>query len=80
MEIQLGQHLHDLKRSMKQHFGDFLAKMRAVWKLRTPAGPITDDSARSDGGKTTEDQPVSSEKLKELAHSAIDHTREESGS
>jgi len=80
MEIQAGQHLHNLKRSVRKHFGDFLAKISAVWKSRKEPGPITDDSARSDGGNTTENRAVSSEKLKDLAHTAIDHTREESGS
>jgi hypothetical protein len=43
-------------------------------------GLVTDDGARRDGGNTTEDQPVSDERMGNLGRSAIAHTREESGS
>lgn len=52
----------------------------APGKTLEPGAAITDDGARRDGGRTTEDKPVSPEKIHELAHTAIDHTREESGS
>ena len=40
----------------------------------------TDDSARKDGGKTTENKPVSKEQLDMIAEKAVDHTRDEPGS
>ena len=40
----------------------------------------TDDRARSDGGKTTEDKPVSKEQLEQIAEKALDHSKDEPGS
>lgn len=72
--------LHNMRKSFNKHFDDFLTQIRAVWKARQRPSPVTDDSARTDGGKTTEQQPVSAQKMKDLGHTAIDHTQEEPGS
>ena len=40
----------------------------------------TDDQARSDGGKATEDQPVSKEQMKQIEEKALDHTKDQPGS
>ena len=40
----------------------------------------TDDRARTDGGKTTEDKPVSQEQLEQIAEKARDYTKDEPGS
>ena len=40
----------------------------------------TDDQARRDGGKTTEDKPVSKEQMKKIEEKALDHTKDEPGS
>lgn len=45
-----------------------------------PSVPPTDDRARTDGGKTTEDKPVSKEHLEQIADKARDHTKDEPGS
>jgi hypothetical protein len=60
---------------LKRQFDELVKRVATAWKP-----PVTDDSARSDGGNTTENQPVSDQKMKNLGHTAIDHTREESGS
>jgi hypothetical protein len=40
----------------------------------------TDDQARRDGGKTTEDKPVSKEQMEQIEEKALDHTKDEPGS
>ena len=40
----------------------------------------TDDQARRDGGKTTEDKPVSKEQMEIIEKKALDHTKDEPGS
>lgn len=40
----------------------------------------TDDRARTDGGKTTDDKPVSKEQLEQIAEKAREHTKDEPGS
>ena len=40
----------------------------------------TDDQARRDGGKTTEDKSVSKEQMKKIEEKATDHTKDEPGS
>ena len=56
-----------------------LSPAPAPKKLAEP-GSVTDDGARLDGGNTTEDQPVSEQKMSDLGRSAMDHTREQAGS
>lgn len=40
----------------------------------------TDDQARRDGGKTTEDESVSKEQVVQIEEKALDHTKDEPGS
>ena len=40
----------------------------------------TDDQARRDGGKTTENKPVSKEQMEQIEEKALDHTKDEPGS
>ncbi len=40
----------------------------------------TDDQARRDGGKTTDDKAVSKEQIEKIEEKAQDHTKEEPGS
>lgn len=40
----------------------------------------TDDQARRDGGKTTEDKSVSKEQMEQIEEKALDHTKDEPGS
>ena len=40
----------------------------------------TDDQARRDGGKTTEDKPISKEQMEQIEEKALDHTKDEPGS
>jgi hypothetical protein len=40
----------------------------------------TDDQARRDGGKTTEDKPVSEEQMEKIEEKALNQTKDEPGS
>ena len=44
------------------------------------SGMQTDDQARRDGGKTTEDKSVSKEQMDKIKENALDHTKDEPGS
>ena len=40
----------------------------------------TDDQARRDGGKPTDNKPVSKEQMEKIEEQALDHTKDEPGS
>ena len=58
------------------------AKTIPVSERITQTSPVVtiDDAARKDGGKTTEDKPVTTTNQMKISKSAVDHTREEPGS
>ena len=60
--------------------GGSIAAGNPVVKLGDDSAMQTDDQARRDGGKTTEDKAVSKEQMDKIEEKALDHTKDEPGS